>query len=81
MDKKVPRDGDVHKLEGMKELVQWTPSFRPHPIGVARHVPAERDLPKSMRTPTDHTPTDDIPRGGDAEVSIPGGTVETAPSG
>ena len=80
MDENVPRYCDMHKLEGMKELVQWTPSFKPHPVGVARHVPAERGIPNSMRTPCKQTPVDEKPAVGNADVPVPGGMVETAPS-
>ena len=81
MDENVPRYCDMHKLEGMKELVQWTPSFRPHPVGVARHVPAERGIPNSMRTPCKQTPVDEKPAVGNADVSVSGGMVETGTMG
>ena len=60
VDEAVPRYCQLHKLEGMIELLAWTPSFKPQPQGVPRHIPGQRGLPKSMSTPPVQQPVVDV---------------------
>jgi hypothetical protein len=61
-DEAVPRFCELHKIEGMVELVAWKPSFKEHARGMRRYVPSKRGIPMSMRTPT----VDDNEKDGDS---------------
>ena len=60
-DEQVPRFCQMHKLEGMIELVAWKPSFRKSDAGVPRHVPTKSGFPPAVLPSQEQKPKFKVP--------------------